>query len=206
VSCFIIGISGGSGSGKTTFAKRVQSALGAEVCQVLSQDHYYIDQSAKFTGDGESVNFDHPNALDWPLLASHLKQLSEGDPIEVPVYDFATHRRLRETEPFAPSTCVVVDGTLILSQPEIRKYLKKSIFIDTPEKVRFERRLKRDVEERGRTAEGVQKQFLRQVKPMHDEFVEPSKNFADLVLKDDQSIATCLKSLSDDVLGFVCAE
>ena len=183
-----VGIAGGSGSGKTTFALALQKALGTDRCGVLSQDHYYIDQSSRFTGDGESVNFDHPDALDWPLLHRHLLELREGHTIQVPIYDFATHKRLAETRPFEPKPVVILDGTLIFTQPQICKALDYRIFIQTDEKVRFERRLNRDVRERGRTPDGVKKQFELQVKPMHDQFVEPGARVSDVVLQGDESV------------------
>lgn len=171
----IIGISGGSGSGKTTFARAIAQALGESRCAVLAQDRYYIDQSAKFTGDGESVNFDHPDAIDFKLLRDHLLELKAGRAVELPIYDFATHKRLERTDPMEPLPFILLDGTLILSQKNIRLCLDRSFFFDCGESVRFDRRLKRDVRERGRTPDGVKKQFERQVKPMHDLFVEPSK-------------------------------
>jgi uridine kinase len=172
----VIGVSGGSGSGKTTFARLLAQARAG--CVILSQDHYYIDQSAHFRGDGENVNFDHPDAIDFPLLAQHLRMLKQGSAVEVPNYDFVTHTRKRETEHFKPCPVIILDGTLILSQPAIREHLDTSIFIDAPEAVRLERRIRRDTTERGRTLDGVMKQFTRQVKPMHDQFVEPSKSHA----------------------------
>jgi uridine kinase len=128
------------------------------------------------------VNFDHPDALDFPLLSRHLAQLKSGRGIDVPVYDFVTHKRLIQTEPFAVCPVIVLDGTLILSQPAICAHLDVSVFIDTPETLRLSRRMRRDTHERGRTAEGVMKQFTRQVKPMHDRFVEPSKGAATHVI------------------------
>ena len=178
----IIGISGGSGSGKSTLAKALMQRLGTHDCEVLAQDHYYIDQSARFDGDGGSVNFDHPDSLEFPLLARHLALLQGEESVEVPRYDFATHKRLRETETFVPCRYILVDGTLILSQEIIRPHLGFSVFVETPENVRFERRLDRDVRERGRTPEGVRAQFEKQVKPMHDKFIEPSKRHANLVI------------------------
>jgi uridine kinase len=178
----LVGVSGGSGSGKTTFARDLAAALGPGSCAILSQDHYYIDQSAKFRGDGENVNFDHPEALDFILLAQHLADLKRGLAIQVPIYDFVTHKRLPETEGFSAVSVVILDGTLILSQPNIRQHFDHGVFVDAPENVRFERRLKRDVAERGRTPEGVLKQFNRQVKPMHDQFVEPSKAHATSII------------------------
>ncbi len=174
---FIVGIAGGSGSGKTTLARELREILGDRAA-ILYQDSYYIDQSHRFDGDGGSVNFDHPESLEFDLLAKHLDQLRQGQAIEVPQYDFATHTRLSSTTRFAPSEVVILDGTLLLSQPVIRERLDLCVFVDTAESLRFQRRLNRDVRERGRTEDGVRRQFEKQVKPMHDLFVEPSKEHA----------------------------
>lgn len=181
----IIGIAGGSGSGKTTVARMAREILENELghsCAVLAQDSYYIDQSAHFKGDGENVNFDHPSSLDFPLMATHLRALKQGQAVQVPIYDFVTHTRRPETQNLLPTDVVLVDGILILSQPEVVAALDDSYFISCPDQVRFERRLKRDTQERGRTREGVTKQFERQVRPMHDQFVEPSRKFAAHIL------------------------
>lgn len=174
----LIAVCGGSGSGKTTFARRLVEILGEDHCAILSQDRYYIDQSDRFKEDGGDVNFDHPSAIDFDLMAEHLRILSSGRPIEAPLYDFATHKRLKRTTTFKAKPVIIVDGILVLSQKQIRDAIDASVFIDIPESVRFERRLRRDTVERGRTPEGIEKQFLKQVKPMHDQFVEPSKAFA----------------------------
>lgn len=188
-----IGVTGGSGSGKTTLARQLQSSFG-DNCKILSQDSYYFDQSQNFKGDG-SINFDHPNAIDFDLMAEHLQQLLQGHSIEVPIYDFATHTRKKETVRFDPVDVVIVDGTLILSHEKLRNLLSFSIFIDVPEEVRFSRRLKRDVESRGRTLEGVKTQFNLFVKPMHDLFVEPLKKYASLVISNDLDLNEILKEL-----------
>lgn len=180
----IIGVAGGSGSGKTHFAKELQKALGDEHCMILYQDNYYIDQSAKFDGDGGAVNFDHPESLDFSLLAKGLRRLKAGEPIDVPIYDFVTHSRKKEVLLGAPKPVILVDGILILHSTEVRAVLDEAVFFDTPEALRFKRRLDRDIHERGRTAEGVKKQFELQVRPMHDQFVEPSKIHAHTVIKD----------------------
>lgn len=176
----ILGVAGGSGSGKTFFAQALAKKL-KDKAFVLYQDNYYIDQSHRFDYDGGSVNFDHPDALDFDLMAQHLKELKQGEDIRIPKYDFATHSRLRETIYQPWKKVVIVDGILILTQPKLIELFDESIFVETPEEIRFARRLNRDVVERGRTAEGVKAQFENQVKPMHDLFVEPSKEKATYV-------------------------
>mgnify|MGYP000950619946 CR=1 FL=1 len=192
----IIGVAGGSGSGKTTFAKRLHDLLGDEICTIIGQDSYYIDQSLKFDCDGGSVNFDHPDAIDFELLEKHLIDLKGQKIIQVPIYDFATHKRFQKTEEVRPHPIVLVDGILILSAENVRRHFDYSIFMDCPEELRFDRRLKRDVEERGRTAIGVYNQFHNQVKPMHDQFVDPSRNFADIVVT-PQSFLKDLNKFAD---------
>jgi uridine kinase len=178
----IIAIAGGSGSGKTTFAKRLLEKLGKDRAVILGQDNYYLDQSHKFDKDGGAVNFDHPDSLEFSLMATHLQQLRQNQTVEIPLYDFATHSRKIETIRLAPHPIILVDGILILSQKILLPEFDYKIFIDCDEETRFNRRLNRDVKERGRTPEGVKEQFYAQVKPMHDEFVEPSKNEADLIV------------------------
>jgi uridine kinase len=182
----IIGVAGGSGSGKTFFARELQNLLGKDHCSILYQDNYYHDQSARFDGDGGSVNFDHPESLDFPLLAEGLRTLKQGKTLSVPIYDFVTHTRKVETEAKEPTRIVLVDGILILHSAEVRAELDEAIYFDTPEFIRFERRLQRDVQERGRTPEGVRKQFDLQVRPMHNMFVEPSKEHAHRIIKDHE--------------------
>jgi len=192
VSIKIIAVAGGSGSGKTTLARKIQNELNNEMnfdaCAILGQDSYYFDQSAKFDRDGGSVNFDHPSALDFNLLARHLKNLRAGQAIEVPIYDFTTHTRLKRTETLKSKPFIIMDGTLILSQNVLLPHFNESIFMGVDEATRFQRRLKRDVEERGRTPEGVRDQFYKQVKLMHDEFVEPSKGAAKILIRNEEII------------------
>ena len=179
---YIIAIAGGSGSGKTTFAKKIRNELGIQNCAILLQDSYYFDQSSKFDGDGGAVNFDHPDSIDFELMIQDLEKLKNGETINVPIYDFATHRRLTRFEILHSHPIILVDGILILTNEKLRKVFNESSFIDVPEELRFSRRLKRDIEERGRTEEGVRVQFAKQVKPMHDQFVEPSKKFATKII------------------------
>ena len=183
---WLIAIAGGSGSGKTTLAKKIKSGLRDQGCAMIGQDSYYIDQSSKFDRDGGSVNFDHPDALDFALMAEHLKDLREGKKIEIPIYDFAQHKRLPTTQSLASHPVILVDGTLILSQPALMSLFDESLFLEVDEETRFKRRLRRDVNDRGRTPEGVKEQFYRQVKVMHDEFVEPSKAQASFLVRHHQ--------------------
>lgn len=174
----IVGVAGGSGSGKTTFARRLREKLGESECCVLGQDSYYFDQSKRFDHDGGAVNFDHPDSIDFNLLAKHISELKKGKSVNVPIYDFATHSRSSDGDTLNPRRLIFVDGILIFSQPQVVEELDYKIYMDCPEDLRFERRLYRDVHERGRTKEGVRNQFYKQVKPMHDLFVEPSKEVA----------------------------
>jgi uridine kinase len=185
----VLGVAGGSGSGKTTFANMLASALGDDKVLILAQDSYYRDQSAHFDHDGGSVNFDHPDAIDWPLMCHHLDELRHNRPIEVPIYDFATHKRRKDTVRATPKPFVVVDGILIYVEAAVRERMDYRIFIQTAEDVRFERRLRRDVVERGRTEDGVRAQIAAQVKPMHDEFVEPTAELSDAIISGEKSFA-----------------
>ena len=190
---FIFAITGGSGSGKTTFAQKILSILGENRCGLLSQDSYYLDQSPPFTENSGGINFDHPDCLEFSLLASNLGDLREGRSVRVPVFDRATHTRRQALEYFPPKPVVLVDGILLLSQPKVRLHLDASIFLEVPEALRFERRLRRDVAERGRTPESVKKQWDLQVQPMHERFVEPSKVHATWIARDDDALSECIK-------------
>jgi uridine kinase len=185
----VLGVAGGSGSGKTTFAQMLAKALGDDKVLILAQDSYYRDQSAHFDHDGGSVNFDHPDAIDWPLMCQHLDQLRRNHPIEIPIYDFATHKRKTETVHAVPKPYVVVDGILIYVESAVRDRMDYKVYIQTAEDVRFERRLRRDVVERGRTEDGVRAQIAAQVKPMHDEFVEPTAELSDAIISGEKSFA-----------------
>jgi uridine kinase len=157
---------------------------------LLGQDSYYIDQSAKFDRDGGSVNFDHPDSLEFSLMARHLAALKGGEDIQVPVYDFATHRRLPQAVHVKHQAVVLVDGILILNEPRLREFFDESVFIEVAENIRYQRRLHRDVHERGRTPEGVRDQFFKQVKVMHDRFVEPSKSYASILVRDNRHVSS----------------
>ncbi len=180
---FVLGVAGGSGSGKTYFARDLYDSLGS-VVEIIYQDNFYFDQSKKFDFDGGSVNFDHPESIDFELLGKKLEALKTGLSVEIPIYDFATHSREARTLTIKPKPIIIVDGILIFHEEHVRKHFDDLVFFDTPEELRFERRLERDVKERGRTPEGVRNQFMKQVKPMHDRFVEPSKKYATTLVKE----------------------
>ncbi|WP_295582964.1 uridine kinase [uncultured Lamprocystis sp.] len=198
----IIGIAGGSGSGKTTFALFLQDLVGRERCSILHQDSYYYDQSLKFDYDGGMVNFDHPDAIDFALLSRHLHELKAGRSVAVPVYDYGTHRRLDRTEVLDACPWIVVEGMLVLWDQRVRVICDKKVFIDTPEPVRLARRLSRDERERGRGRAGVEQQFLAHVKPMHDQFVEPSRQYADRVYSGEHAKHASIGDLLVQI-GFV---
>jgi uridine kinase len=172
---FVIGIAGGTGSGKTTVARAIVSRVGEERIAFLSHDAYYRDfvDLPKTILDGK--NFDHPDSLETELLVRHLKALRQGMVVETPVYDFKVHRRASETRRVEPRKVILVDGILIYVEPELRKLFDVKIFVDTDADIRLIRRIKRDIAERGRTLENVVAQYEATVRPMHLEFVEPSK-------------------------------
>lgn len=180
---FLLGVAGGSGSGKTYFARNLKNHFKDD-CEIVYQDNFYIDQSRQFDFDGGAINFDHPDSIDFQTLSQCLKTLKEGQSVEIPIYDFETHKRRQQTLSVAAKKIIVVDGILIFHVKELRELFDDMVFFETPEELRFRRRLERDVKERGRTPEGVRSQFEKQVKPMHDLFVEPSKVHAHRVVKD----------------------
>lgn len=180
----LIGVAGGSGSGKTYFATALKQKIGAAFCELIYQDNFYFDQSSRFDFDGGAVNFDHPDSIDFARLAECLHSLKAGKTTEIPVYDFATHRRLPQTLTVEPKPIILVDGILIFHECRVRELFDDLVFFDTPEELRFKRRLERDVNERGRTPEGVRSQFFKHVKPMHDQFVQPSRIYAKTVVAD----------------------
>ena len=190
---FFLGVAGGSGSGKTFFAQELQKNLGISRCEIIYQDNFYLDQSKNFDQDGGLVNFDHPDSIEFSLLVTHLKKLRNGETTEIPTYDFVTHSRQKKTATVQPKQIIIVDGILIAHVAEVREQFDELVFFDSPEDLRFQRRLERDVKERGRAAAGVRTQFLNQVKPMHDQFVEPSKVHADIIVKDLEDFDIILK-------------
>jgi len=179
----IIGIAGGTGSGKTTVAKAIYDRVGSDRIEWISHDSYYRNFDALTAEERTKINFDHPDSLETELLTRHLDVLAKGSSVEVPVYDFATHsRKLGETQRVEARKVLIVEGILILAEPEIRKRIDIKLFVDTPADIRFVRRLMRDIRSRGRSLESVIEQYITTVRPMHEEFVEPSKRHADLII------------------------
>lgn len=178
----IIGICGGTGSGKTTVANRILESVSAEEVVFIQQDLYYRDLKDMPLDYRNAANFDHPDALDNDLLVNHLKKLKLGEPVELPIYDFRTHSRLPATTRVEPKRIVIVEGILIFAEPRLLEQMDVKVFVDTPDDVRFIRRLGRDIAERGRTLDSVIEQYMATVRPMHMQFVEPSKRFADVII------------------------
>ncbi len=187
-------IAGGSGSGKSTLTQALVERLGEDRCSILRQGDYYLDQSDSFEKDGD-INFDDPAALDFPLLEKQLGQVIAGENVEVPCYDFEHHKRKNETQLVQARPVVIVEGTMILHPKKLLEQCELSVFVSASEDIRFDRRLKRDIAERGRTEEGVRHQFSTQVKPMHDKFVEPTKACAQLVCDSEKSLKVSLEQL-----------
>jgi len=179
---FLVGVAGGSGSGKTTVAERLAGLVeGADVA-LLRLDAYYRDRNDLVFAERAAVNYDHPDAFDWPLLLDHVAALADGHPVQVPVYDFATYQRLPERLEVAPARVVVVEGILVLYEPALRERFDLRVFVDTDADVRFIRRLERDMAERERSTASVIEQYLTTVRPAHDQFIEPSKRHADVIV------------------------
>jgi uridine kinase len=184
----VIGIAGGSGSGKTTIATALTEEIGADNCAHLLHDAYYRDLSHLPLEDRAAVNYDHPDSLETELLVAHLTQLIGGRPVDVPRYDFAIHNRLDETVRVEPRPVILVEGVLALAEASLRELFSLKIFVDTDPDLRFMRRLERDLEDRGRSVKSVFEQYLTTVRPMHIEHVEPSKAYADLVIPEGYNI------------------
>ncbi len=178
----VIGIAGGSGSGKTTVQRKIIEAFGRDQIALLDHDSYYLDLSHLPPEERARFNFDHPDALETGLMVAHLDRLLAGEPIEKPTYDFTTHSRRIETETVYPHPVVIVEGILVLGEPALRERMDIKLYVDTPDDVRLIRRIQRDLHERGRDIESVIQQYKRTVRPMHLEFVEPSKRTADVII------------------------
>jgi uridine kinase len=178
----VVGISGGTGSGKSTIAHKLAAAIPEGRCVTIEHDSYYRKQSQLSFEDRARVNYDHPSSLETSLLVSHLRALREGQAVDVPIYDFAHHDRRDETRHVAPAPVIVVEGILVFVEPELREQMDVKIFVDTDADIRLMRRIRRDIEQRGRSFQSVRDQYYATVRPMHLEHVEPSKRWADLIV------------------------
>lgn len=178
----LLGITGGTGSGKSTVTHEILKTLPEESIAIIEQDSYYKDQSNMTFEERVRTNYDHPDAFDTPLLVSHLKSLMNGQAIEKPIYDFSIHNRVPQTVRVEPRDIIILEGILILQETEIRNLLDIKVYVDTDPDVRIIRRITRDIKERGRTLDSVINQYLNVVRPMHLQFVEPSKRYADIII------------------------
>ncbi|WOC50851.1 uridine kinase [Bergeyella porcorum] len=178
----VIGIAGGTGSGKTTVVNKILQQLNAEGVNVLSQDNYYHDNQYLTLQERESLNYDHPKSIDFDLLLSHVKALKKGESIEQPVYSFVTHSRTGDHITIEPKNVLIVEGILVLTNAELLKEFDLKVFVHTDSDERLIRRIRRDTQERGRDLEEVLHRYQTTLKPMHQEFIEPSKNYADLIV------------------------
>ncbi len=177
-----MGIAGGSGSGKTTVAQRVAAALPEDSVTIVEHDAYYHDRSDISYEERCQLNFDHPDALETSLLVEHLATLRRGEAVDIPVYDFKTHRRAQTKRRLEPTPVVIVEGILVFVDERLREQLEVKIYVDTDPDIRAFRRIRRDLEQRGRSFESIREQYYSTVRPMHLQFVEPSKRWADLIL------------------------
>jgi len=178
----VIGVAGGTGSGKTTVARQILERVGTQHITYIPHDAYYRDHSHLTPEQRSQVNYDHPDSLETELLIEHLRELRACRAVEIPVYDFTTHTRTRQTRHVEPAPVILVEGILVFVEAELRKLFDVMLYVDTDADVRFIRRLQRDIEERGRSVQSVCEQYLATVRPMHLEFVEPSKRYADVIL------------------------
>ncbi len=178
----VFGVAGGTASGKTTAARAILDAVGASQVAYLPHDAYYKDQPHLSLAERAALNYDHPNSLETKLLIKHIKRLLKGQAVHVPVYDFTRHRRTEEAVLVEPAPIILVDGILIFTKRKLRELMDIKVFVDTPPDIRFIRRLERDMHERGRSLDSVVRQYLETVRPMHIKFVEPSKQFADVII------------------------
>lgn len=178
----VIGIAGGTGSGKTTVAQKIQSALPVDKVDRIEHDSYYRDRPDLTYDERCQLNFDHPSSLETSLLVEHVRAIREGQAVEVPMYDFATHRRKPETRRVEPRDVLIVEGILVLADKALRELMDIKLFVDTDSDIRAFRRIRRDIEKRGRTFDQIRDQYYKTVRPMHLQFVEPSKRWADLII------------------------
>lgn len=195
----VIGVAGGTGSGKTTVSRAILDRVGRERITYLQHDSYYRDHGHLPMEEREEVNYDHPDSLETELLVEHLGDLAAERPVQVPVYDFTHHVRREETETLEPAPVVLVEGILVLADKALRDRMDVKVYVDTAADIRFIRRLRRDLEERGRTLDSVVEQYRDSVRPMHLEFVEPSKRHADVIVPEGGFNTVALDLLADHI-------
>jgi uridine kinase len=202
----VIGVAGGTGSGKTTVAREILRRAGTDQISLIQHDAYYKDLSGLPPAQRDMQNFDHPDALDNALLIAHLQELKAGRPIHIPVYDFTTHARTNETRRIEPRRVILVEGILIFADEELRRLMDVKIYVDTDGDIRFIRRLQRDIADRGRTMESVIRQYLATVRPMHQEFVEPSKRYADVIIPEGGFNEVAMEMISARIRALLGSE
>lgn len=199
----IIGVAGGSGSGKSTLVKKLQEAFGAEDVSTLCHDYYYKEHSDMSYEQRTQLNYDHPQAFDTDMMVAHIGSLKNNETIERPVYSFVEHNRTAERVTVKPSKVIIIDGILIFENQELRDLMDIKVFVDTDADVRLARRILRDVCNRGRSMESVIEQYLSTVKPMHEEFVEPSKRYADVIIPEGGFNSVAVEMLIQSIRSLI---
>ena len=194
-----LGIAGGTGSGKTFIVDNLLSIYNSNNINVINLDSYYKDLSHMGHQDRVKQNFDHPDSIDIDLIISHLKQISDGNDVDIPIYDFSNHIRLETTKTISQSNIIIVEGIFALHYMQLRKLYTLNVFIETSEDIRFQRRLSRDTKERGRTLGSIKDQFESTVLPMHEKFIGPSKQFADLIIDGNNNIINIIRSIKEKI-------
>lgn len=201
----IIGVAGGTGSGKTTVVRKIAEALPPHYVSVVPLDAYYNDESKATPEERRFINVDHPDAFDWKLLVTHVRSLKEGNAVEMPVYSYADFSRKAETVRVEPRPVVIVEGIMVLLNKELRDMMDMKIFVDTDSDERFIRNLQRDVTERGRTVDLIIERYLKMKKPMHEQFIEPTKKYADIIIPQGGDNETGIEILRSYIEGIVRA-
>lgn len=201
----IIGVAGGTGSGKTTVVRKIAEALPPHYVSVVPLDAYYNDESKATPEERRFINVDHPDAFDWKLLVAHVRSLKEGNAVEMPVYSYADFSRKAETVRVEPRPVVIVEGIMVLLNKELRDMMDMKIFVDTDSDERFIRNLQRDVTERGRTVDLIIERYLKMKKPMHEQFIEPTKKYADIIIPQGGDNETGIEIIRSYIEGIVRA-
>ena len=199
----VIGVAGGTGSGKSTLVKRLQEAFKNDDVATICHDFYYKAHPELSYEERTKLNYDHPAAFDTDMLVEHIRQLKEGKNVECPVYSFVEHNRTTETLPVAPSKVIIIDGILIFENEELRDMMDIKVYVDTDADLRLARRILRDVRERGRSMESVKYQYTQTVKPMHEQFVEPSKRYADVIIPEGGFNSVAVSMLIQSIRSIV---